>query len=110
MAVLFYLQIWELIILNTCKARDDYDFYWKNFLITKKVLENRLIKGKQHLRALLIERSKLQHLKRKVYGPNVITQTHCIVFDNLLTLATSHYSEVNFSAIYQVFNRVKVIS
>lgn len=97
------ISIWELVLLHTCKARDEYDLSWKNFVFTKKFLENRLVKGKLHLRALLIERAKLQHLKRKVYGSNIVTETHRIVFNNLLTLATSHYSEVRARAQNKLF-------
>ncbi|XP_075223188.1 proteasome activator complex subunit 4A-like isoform X2 [Lycorma delicatula] len=97
------INIWELLLLYTCKSRDEYDLYWKNFLITKKFLENRLVKGKKHLRALLIERAKLQHSKRKAYGSNLVTETHRLIFDNLLTLATSHYSEVRARAQSKLF-------
>lgn len=58
------------------------------------------MKGKQHVRTLLIERTKLQHLKRKAYGSNLVTDTHRLIFSNLLTLATSHYSEVSFIYLF----------
>jgi hypothetical protein len=61
----------------------------------KKVMENRLSGSKKHVRGVLVDRTQLQHESRLVENSSRnFTATHCLLYADLLGLATSHYSEV----------------
>ena len=70
-------------------------FRWKSFKTLKKVLQNRLSGAKEHLRGILVDRTQLQHESRMVENSTRnFTATHRRLYDDLLGLATNHYSEV----------------
>ena len=61
----------------------------------KKLMENKLQGGKKNIRAVLIDRTHLQHESRLVENVNKdFTEYHKKIFDDILTLATNHYSVV----------------
>ncbi|XP_071454240.1 proteasome activator complex subunit 4-like [Hetaerina americana] len=95
------ITIYENLLLGRFKTRSDIDTEWKGFRNEKKVLEERLVRGKRHPRALLIERTMLQHEARvqaACSSSSPLTQTHQRLMLHLFTLATSHYSEVRCRA------------
>ncbi|KAG8223216.1 hypothetical protein J437_LFUL003567 [Ladona fulva] len=94
-------NIYENLLLGRFKTRSDIDVDWKNFRMEKKVLEERLVRRKRHPRALLVERALLQHEARVQAGcssSHPMTESHQKLMLHLLTLATSHYSEVRCRA------------
>ncbi|XP_046402715.1 proteasome activator complex subunit 4A-like [Ischnura elegans] len=95
------ITIYENLLLGRFKTRSDIDIEWKGFRSEKKVLEERLVRGKRHPRALLVERALLQHEARvqsACSSSSPLTYTHQCLMLNLLNLATSHYSEVRCRA------------
>jgi hypothetical protein len=91
----FLLQLWEYLLIDRFGSKSCYEMHWKNFRMVKKVLEDKLVGQKRHLRALLIDRTVLQHESLLERGSVCLTPTHRQIMLNLLTLSTSHYSEVS---------------
>lgn len=89
------LQLWEYLLIDRFGSKSCYEGHWKNFRMVKKVLEDKLVGQKRHLRALLIDRTLLQHESLLERGSICLTSTHRQIMINLLTLSTSHYSEVS---------------
>nr|CAD7394947.1 unnamed protein product [Timema cristinae] len=90
------LIIWESLMLEKSGSTNNFEARWKNFRTVKKVLENKVIGGKKHLRSLLVDRVVLQHEALYERSTVCLTETHRQIMLNLLTLSTSHYSEVPF--------------
>ena len=68
---------------------------WKNFDTVKKLMENKLHKPKRNIRLILIDRAQLQHESRLLENVNRdFTPAHYSVFNDILDLATNHYSEI----------------
>lgn len=93
------LQLWEYLLIDRFGSKSSYEMHWKNFRVVKKVLENKLVGQKQHLRALLIDRTMLQHESLLERGSMCLTPTHCQIMLSLLKLSSSHYSEVSICAV-----------
>lgn len=91
------LQLWEYLLIDRFGSKNCYEGHWKNFRMVKKVLEDKLVGQKRHLRALLIDRAMLQHELLLERGSLCLTPTHRQIMLNLLTLSTSHYSEVSLA-------------
>jgi proteasome activator subunit 4 len=89
------LQLWEYLLIDRFGSKNCYEGHWKSFRMVKKVLENKLVGQKRHVRALLIDRTMLQHELLLERGSMCLTPTHRQIMLNLLTLSTSHYSEVS---------------
>jgi len=89
------LQMWEFLLIDQFGFKSSYESHWKNFRLAKKVLEDKLVGQKRHLRPLLISRTVLQHESLLERGSTCLTPTHRQILLNLLTLSTSHYSEVS---------------
>ena len=89
------LQLWEFLLIDQFGSKSFYEAHWKNFRLAKKVLEDKLVGQKRHLRPLLISRTVLQHESLLERGSVCLTPTHRQILLNLLTLSTSHYSEVS---------------
>lgn len=88
------LQLWEFLLIDQFGFKSSYESHWKSFRLAKKVLEDKLVGQKRHLRPLLISRTVLQHESLLERGSTCLTPTHRQILLNLLTLSTSHYSEV----------------
>jgi proteasome activator subunit 4 len=93
------LQLWEYLLIDRFGSKSSYEVHWRNFRMVKKVLEDKLVGQKQHLRALLIDRTMLQHESLLERGNVCLTPTHRQIMLNLLTLSTSHYSEVSLLTV-----------
>ncbi|XP_022243744.1 proteasome activator complex subunit 4-like [Limulus polyphemus] len=79
--------------------KTEFDTRWKSFHVVKKALENKLVGSKQHIRALLVDRTLLQHEVRVLELQRMPFSTiHKELMNDLLRLATSHYSEVRIKA------------
>ena len=78
--------------------------------MVKKLLENRLVGRKRHMRALLIDRAVLQHELRSERAVAFLTDTHKMIMHNLLELSCSHYSEVRTKAQGVLFQGVNHFS
>jgi len=89
------LQLWEFLLIDQFGFKSSYESHWKSFRLVKKVLEDKLVGQKRHLRPLLISRTVLQHESLLERGSTCLTPTHRQILLNLLTLSTSHYSEVS---------------
>lgn len=81
-------------MLNSNHNREEFEMHWKAFHCGKKVLENKLLGGKHHLRGILVDRAVLQHEVIQSYASIMPTETHKNIILSLLELATSRYSEV----------------
>ena len=80
-------------------SRAEYDSRVKNYHASRKALENRLVGARRQIRALMLDRALLQLEDRLIHRCNTpVSQTHKKVIENLLTLATSHYSGVRSRA------------
>lgn len=93
------IKIYHELIFYWGIPKDDFDTRWKGFHVIKKGLENRLARHKQHIRALLVDRTQLQH-EMRVLSRNLswFTEMHRSLMSDLLRLSTSHYSEVRIQA------------
>nr|CAD7425108.1 unnamed protein product [Timema monikensis] len=97
------VAIWESLMLEKSGSTNNFEARWKNFRTVKKVLENKVIGGKKHLRSLLVDRVVLQHEALYERSTVCLTETHRQIMLNLLTLSTSHYSEVRVRAQAKLF-------
>ncbi|XP_039282651.1 proteasome activator complex subunit 4 isoform X2 [Nilaparvata lugens] len=102
---LFYvIDIFEALIMNCNKSQKMFDAHWKNFQLSKKYLGTHLKGNKKHQRPVLIDRVKLQHIKRSFVSRLPLTELHCSIFHCLLTLSVSRYSEVRSKAQSKLIN------
>jgi len=91
--------ILKLVMFQKGVSDESLEKHTKNFYVSKSKLEVRLIGGKRHIRAILLDRILIQHEKRLVENCHVsFTATHQIIYDLLERLATSHYSKVRSQA------------
>ncbi|PNF36512.1 hypothetical protein B7P43_G15901 [Cryptotermes secundus] len=104
------IVLWEYLLIDRFGSKSCYEVHWKNFRMLKKVLENKLVGQKRHLRALLIDRTMLQHESLLEQGSMCLTPTHRQMMINLLTLSTSHYSEVRSRAQVKLFTALDQFS
>ncbi|RZF34164.1 hypothetical protein LSTR_LSTR003574 [Laodelphax striatellus] len=96
---LFYvIDIFESLILNCNKSQKMFDAHWKNFQLSKKYFGTHLKGNKKHQRPVLIDRVKLQHIKRSFIARLPLTETHCSILESMLALSVSRYSEVRSKA------------
>ena len=81
--------------------KDDFETQQKNYQMVKKVLGCNLVGRKMDIRPLLVDRIQLQHEMRvleSAFTLSVITETTRVVLQDLISLSTSHYSEVRSRA------------
>ncbi|KAJ9582853.1 hypothetical protein L9F63_022812, partial [Diploptera punctata] len=104
------IVLWEYLLIDRFGSRSNYEMHWKNFRVVKKILENKLVGQKRHLRALLIDRIMLQHESLLERSSICLTPTHRQIMLNLLTLSTSHYSEVRSRAQMKLFTALEQFS
>jgi proteasome activator subunit 4 len=97
------IVLWEFLLIDQFGFKSSYESHWKSFRLVKKVLEDKLVGQKRHLRPLLISRTVLQHESLLERGSTCLTPTHRQILLNLLTLSTSHYSEVRSRAQVKLF-------
>ncbi|GLH02190.1 Proteasome activator complex subunit 4 [Gryllus bimaculatus] len=102
------INIWECLLTDVRDERLAFEARWKRFRIVKRILENKLVGEKRHLRALLIDRAVLQHEVLLERGNFCITPTHKLIMLNLLTLSTSQYSEVRARAQGKLFTAMDI--
>ena len=92
-------SIYEQVLLFGGITKEEMDNNYRSFNFVKKVMENRLVGGKRHIRPIHIDRAFLQHETRLLERCHVqLTSAHVQVYYNLLKLATSHYSSVRSHA------------
>ena len=92
-------HIYEMVLLYGGITKEELDNNYRSFNFVKKVMENRLVGGRKHIRPIHIDRAFLQHETRILERCHVsLTTSHIQVYNNLLTLATSHYSSVRSHA------------
>lgn len=93
------VKIYHELVFYWGIPKDDFDTRWKGFHVIKKGLENRLSRHKQHIRALLVDRTQLQHEMRVLCRHLTwFTEVHQDIMKDLFDLSTSHYSEVRTQA------------
>ena len=94
-ALVSIANVYQSLLFFTGVPKHEYDNRWKSFHAIKKAMENKLVGSKKLIRAILIDRTHLQHESRVLENSNKnFTETHRIIYDDLLLLATNHYSEV----------------
>ncbi|XP_063231181.1 proteasome activator complex subunit 4-like isoform X2 [Bacillus rossius redtenbacheri] len=98
------ITIWESLMFDMQSAKGSFEMHWKSHHTVKKTLGSKLFGRNKHLRLLLIDRATLQHdmLNQKVLL--WLTPTHRTILLDLMTLSTSHYSEVRSRAQNRLFN------
>ncbi|XP_056636067.1 proteasome activator complex subunit 4-like [Diorhabda sublineata] len=99
------INIYNIILFNKTRGQD-FEFHWKSFHMTKKLLEDRLHQKKLHLRHLLIDRVMLQQEFRIESRNCSFTETHRMLMLDLFELSTSRYSEVRVAAQAKLFSIV----
>ena len=88
-------NVYQSLLFFTGVPKHEYDNRWKSFQAIKKAMENKLIGSKKLIRAILIDRTHLQHESRVLENSNKnFTESHRMIYDDLMLLATNHYSEV----------------
>lgn len=88
-------SLYQSLLFFTGVPKTEHDTRWRSFQAIKKAMENKLLGNKKLIRAILIDRTHLQHEAR--VGENSsrnFTETHQLIYDDLLMLATNHYSAV----------------
>ena len=94
-ALISIANVYHSLLFFTGVPKQEYDNRWKSFQAIKKAMENKLIGSKRLIRAILIDRAHLQHESRVLENSNKnFTETHQLIYEDLLLLATNHYSEV----------------
>jgi len=87
--------IYQSLLFFTGIPKAEHDTRWRSFQAIKKAMENKLLGNKKLIRAILIDRTHLQHEARMLENSNKnFSQTHQLIYDDLLLLATNHYSAV----------------
>ena len=98
-SLLAVVHIYEMVLLFGGITKEEMDNNWRSFNFVKKIMENRLIGGRKHIRPIHIDRAFLQHESRVLEKCHTaLTSSHVQVYKNLLSLATSHYSSVRSHA------------
>ncbi|KAL5009261.1 hypothetical protein ScPMuIL_014842 [Solemya velum] len=93
------LKIYEILLFFTGIHKVDFDGRWKSFHMVKAALEDKVRGGKKHIRALLVDRIVLQHELRILNSNDrVFTEKHRELFEDMLKLSISRYSEVRKKA------------
>ena len=88
-------NVYNSLLFFTGVPKTEYDNRWKSFQAIKKAMANKLLGSKKLIRAILIDRTHLQHESRVLENSNKnFTETHKTIYEDLLLLATNHYSEV----------------
>ncbi|XP_049827617.1 proteasome activator complex subunit 4-like [Schistocerca gregaria] len=103
------ITIWDSII-RVSNTRSNFDAHWKNFHVVKKLLEDKLVGQKRHMRAVLVDRAYLQYESLQERSTVCLTETHSLIMLSLLTLSTSHYSEVRSRAQQTLFTALDTFS
>ncbi|CAH0386282.1 unnamed protein product [Bemisia tabaci] len=101
------IGIYDVLLFGLYRIKNDIDNHFRMYITIKKQLDNRLSKGKGHLRYLLIERVAFQHRYRQIYSSPVFTETHQRILSKLVTLATSRYSQVRIMSQSKVFQTLE---
>ena len=98
-SLLAVVHTYEMVLLFGGITKEELDNNWRSFNFVKKIMENRLIGGRKHIRPIHIDRAFLQHESRVLEKCHTsLTTVHIQVYNNLLSLATSHYSSVRSHA------------
>ncbi|XP_076047764.1 proteasome activator complex subunit 4-like isoform X2 [Oratosquilla oratoria] len=93
------INIYQGLLFFRGVVKEEFDGRWKSFQSVKRAMANGLIRSKQHIRAVLIERTALQHMSRVLEGSTLhFMKTHEDILHSLFELATSQYSEVRSKA------------
>ncbi|XP_060589859.1 proteasome activator complex subunit 4B-like [Ruditapes philippinarum] len=93
------LRIYESVLFFHGIPEGEFDARWKSFHAVKKALEDKLRGGKNHLRAILVDRVLLQHQMRCLQKTDrSFTARHQELLQDLYTLSISRYSEVRKKA------------
>ena len=94
-ALTLITNAYSSLLFFTGVPKTEYDNRWKSFHAIKKAMENKLLGSKKLIRAILIDRTHLQHESRVQENSNKnFTLAHKTIYEDLLVLATNHYSEV----------------
>ncbi|XP_072396223.1 proteasome activator complex subunit 4-like [Diabrotica undecimpunctata] len=99
------INIYNILLFNKTRGQD-FEFHWKSFHMTKKLLEDRLLQKKLHLRHVLVDRVMLQQEFRIESRNCSFTGTHRMILLDLFELSTSRYSEVRIAAQNKLFSVV----
>jgi len=87
--------VYQSLLFFTGIPKVEHDTRWRSFQAIKKAMENKLVGNKKLIRAILIDRAHLQHEARMLENSNRnFSQTHKLIYEDLLLLATNHYSAV----------------
>lgn len=84
----------------------DFEMDWKVYHSNKKIVEDRLLQQKKHMRHFLIERVMLHQMFRNESRSCTFTDTHRQILLDLFELAVSRYSEVRILAQAKLFTAV----
>ncbi|XP_054263116.1 proteasome activator complex subunit 4-like [Macrosteles quadrilineatus] len=91
-------NIWGLLLMNLLPSCEEFEAQSKALLLGRKIYENKMLGKKRHIRSILVNRAYHQHETIIILSVLLRTATHVKVFDHLLELCTSHYSDVRKNA------------
>ncbi|CAH1792986.1 unnamed protein product, partial [Owenia fusiformis] len=98
-SLIHILKLYNVVMYFYGTDKSDFDGRWRSFQMVKTTTEDKLRGGKRHMRALIVDRCQLQHELRVVQKSNKsFTPLHLSLFEDLLRLSLSHYSEVRKQA------------
>lgn len=96
------LNIYNIVLFNKTRGQD-FEFHWKSFHMSKRLLEDRLHQKKLHLRHVLINRVLLQQEFRLESRNCSFTNTHKQILLDLFALSVSRYSKNRAAAQSKLF-------
>ncbi|XP_078000645.1 proteasome activator complex subunit 4-like [Glandiceps talaboti] len=89
------IKIYHALIMYNGVIKEEFDARMKAFILLKKAMEDKLRGKKQHIRALFVDRSLLQHEMRVLERSSVqYTTFDRLLVHDLVRLSTSMYSQV----------------
>ncbi|OXU20844.1 hypothetical protein TSAR_014413 [Trichomalopsis sarcophagae] len=94
----FLLKIWSNLSFTKFIYSIRLGFKRRQFLTTKKMIENKLTGNRGYLPQLLMERVSIQHELRRINAVRAFTPTSQNIMLNLFKLSISKYSRIRSSA------------
>ncbi|EFN87710.1 proteasome activator complex subunit 4B [Harpegnathos saltator] len=101
------IQIWSSLLLGKIRLFESHDARRKNFHVTKKLFEDKLVKNKGRMGPIMLERCDMQHEARLLARLVALTETHKRIMLELFTLAISRYADVRMKAQSSLHSALK---
>jgi len=103
-------NIWGSLLMNMLPSCEEFEAQSKALLLGRKVYENKMLGKRRHIRSILVNRVFHHHETIIILSMFLRSETHVQVFDRLLQLCTSHYSEVRKNAQGKLNSALRMFS